>query len=119
VESMAVGTPVVSTDCPHGPGEIITHERDGLLVPPGDPEALGAALVRIARDARLREQLAEAGLRRARDFTADRIAREYGELFLSVLGSEPAGARRAAARGAAALSAERAGPTGSGRTRTG
>jgi glycosyltransferase involved in cell wall biosynthesis len=40
-ESLAAGTPVVSTACPHGPSEILTGELARWLVPVGDPIALG------------------------------------------------------------------------------
>jgi glycosyltransferase involved in cell wall biosynthesis len=104
VEAMAVGTPVVSTDCTHGPREIIADGESGLLVPPGDDAALAAAILRVLRDPALRARLAAGGAERARAFAAPTIAARYGELFLELLaahGARAAGPAHPALAGAA------------------
>jgi glycosyltransferase involved in cell wall biosynthesis len=47
VEAMGCGTPVLSTDCPYGPAEILAHGKFGILVPARDPEALASGLARL------------------------------------------------------------------------
>jgi len=59
VEALSVGVPVVSTAV-GGVPEVVTDGENGLLVPPGDPEALAAALRRILEEPGLRDRLAAA-----------------------------------------------------------
>jgi phosphatidylinositol alpha-mannosyltransferase len=67
VEAMATGAPVVATDIP-GYREVVRDRLDGLLVPPGDPDALAASIVEILGDPALAADLSEAGRARAATF---------------------------------------------------
>jgi glycosyltransferase involved in cell wall biosynthesis len=78
IEAMALGTPVVSTDCPSGPAEILEGGVWGKLVPVGDRDALSAAVVSSLDSPSLPD-----ATRRAQDFSLDRIVGEYLELLLS------------------------------------
>ena len=82
IEAMACGTPVVSTDAPYGPAEILEGGRWGPLVPVGDAEALAAAMVgslegRAVSAAELQQ--------RAGDFSTERLVPIYEELFRKVI----------------------------------
>jgi glycosyltransferase involved in cell wall biosynthesis len=67
IEAMAAAIPVIGTDA-EGVPEIIDHERNGVLVPPGDVEALANAMRNLAEDDGLRERLG----RQARQDTLER-----------------------------------------------
>lgn len=67
LEALTVGTPVVATAVGGNP-EILTDGVNGLLVPPGDPRALAAAIGRLLADPALAERLAAAGRARGADF---------------------------------------------------
>ena len=58
LEAMALGLPVVATDCPcGGPRTVIEHEKNGLLVPIMDEEALAAGMERLIEDRQLAQRL--------------------------------------------------------------
>jgi glycosyltransferase involved in cell wall biosynthesis len=84
VEGMAAGLPVIATDA-GGPAEVITDGVDGLLVPPGDVDALTAALRRLAIDQRLRARLGTAAAVRANDFSPDVIGQQMRALYDGLL----------------------------------
>jgi glycosyltransferase involved in cell wall biosynthesis len=86
LEAMACGTPVVATDCPSGPGEIITDGESGLLVPVGDHVRLAEAVMRLLGDRDLREKLARGGTRRVEDFRVQKVTLEYESLMFEVAG---------------------------------
>jgi phosphatidylinositol alpha-mannosyltransferase len=73
VEAMAAGVPVVASDIP-GYREVVRDGVDGLLVPPGDPGALAAAVRRVLEDPGLASALARAGRDRAREYSWDVVA---------------------------------------------
>lgn len=77
VEALACGVPVVSTDCPAGPREVLEDGRSGLLVPVGDHVAMAEAIGRVMTDRDLRARLVAAGRERARAFTPKAVAEAY------------------------------------------
>lgn len=91
VEAMRVGLPVVSTDCPLGPGEIISDGVDGLLVPPRDVDALAAGILRLINDDELRHRMGEAALEKGARYDPARIA-DACEALLEELIARRAGA---------------------------
>jgi glycosyltransferase involved in cell wall biosynthesis len=66
--------------------DVVTHEETGLLVPPGDPAALGAAIARLCSDRELRSRLGAAGAARVRRFAIERIADATLAVYRRVLG---------------------------------
>lgn len=52
IEALALGTPIVSTDCPSGPAEILENGKWGRLVPPRDPQAMAEAILQTLEEPR-------------------------------------------------------------------
>ena len=87
IEAMASGVPVVSTDI-DGYRNVATHGENALLVDPGNPQVLAAALARVLTDKPMAQQFREKGLVRAREFSMDTLADHYVEMYQRALHME-------------------------------
>ena len=83
IEAMSCGVPVVGSDSGEIP-EVISNA--GVIVPEGDSDALRQALLKLALDSGLRQQLAEAGRRRVLErFTQEQVARETRQVYADAM----------------------------------
>jgi glycosyltransferase involved in cell wall biosynthesis len=81
VEAMSASLPVIASEV-GGIPEVVEHEREALLTPPGDPDALADALRRVMRDESLRIALGGAARRRAlSDFGVRTMGDAYERLY--------------------------------------
>ncbi len=82
IESLACGTPVVSTDAPYGPAEILDNGRWGRLTPVGDADAMARAIIDSLEGDTVSVEMLR---RRAGDFSAERAVAAYEALFERVI----------------------------------
>ena len=86
VEALAVGTPVIATAV-GGVPEVVRDGENGLLVPPGDPDALAAAIRRFFADGDLRRRLAERAAGSVAEYAEETVfSRIEDELELAARG---------------------------------
>lgn len=79
LEAMALGAPVVATDCPAGPAELIRHDDNGLLVPINDAQALANAMHALAEDPQRRQRLGDAARAVRQNYAQDTIMARWNE----------------------------------------
>jgi glycosyltransferase involved in cell wall biosynthesis len=80
-QALACGTPLVTADTP-ATRELLVDEESALLVPPGDPQGLAAAVSRLASDFALAQRLSEGGLEAYRKYASEDV---LGQRWRSVL----------------------------------
>jgi len=96
LEAMSAGAPIICSDI-HGYRGVVRRERDGILVEPGNADALAASIRRLIDDPQLRAQLSRAGEERAQLFTWERVGQAVEEYYgfvirrLAEQGQLPAG----------------------------
>lgn len=84
-EALACGLPVVCTDCPSGPAEMIRQDVDGLLVPNQDVDSLAAGMKSMMSDESQRQQFAARAPEVLERFGLEAIAAEWEALIIQLL----------------------------------
>jgi glycosyltransferase involved in cell wall biosynthesis len=81
VEAMICGVPVISTNCPVGPKEILQDGKNGLLVPVGDSKKMGKAILKVMNDINLKKYYIENARKRVEDFSMEKTIKDVERLF--------------------------------------
>ncbi|MGW6412913.1 glycosyltransferase family 4 protein [Streptomyces vinaceus] len=117
VEAMKAGVPVVSTNAPSGPAEIITDHSDGILTPLNDINAFATALTSLMADDELRRTMGTAALESSARYNPQPISERYEALFEELIQQRPKASgglgrllRRQRTRRARPLTGQRAAP---------
>jgi len=88
LEAMALGKPIVATSI-EGYASVMTHGREGWLVPPRNDRELARALLSLMSDGALRRQMGDRGLATAREYDWEKIARRVLDYYQKVLRGLP------------------------------
>ena len=84
MEAMAMGFPVVTTDCPcGGPSELIEDGENGLLIPVGDAEKMAKAIIRLIEDDYLRSRISNCAKDILLTHNEDAIVEKWANLVFS------------------------------------
>lgn len=88
LEAMAAGKPIVASDI-EGYASVLTHNVDGLLVPPGDKEVLARALISLLTDESLRREMGAKGRVKALEYSWEHVAQSVLNYYIRVLSEPP------------------------------
>ncbi|MGL5273191.1 MAG: glycosyltransferase family 4 protein, partial [Phocaeicola sp.] len=85
VEAMSCGVPCISFDCPHGPGEIIKNNIDGLLIENGNIEKLSDAICYLIENEEMRKELGKAAQESSKRYSEPHIMKQWDNFFKSLI----------------------------------
>lgn len=87
LEAMALGLPVIATDCPPGgPGMVITSEENGILVPVNDDEAMAQAICRLIENPQVAQKMGERAAEIANKASSEKIFEEWETYLQNICG---------------------------------
>lgn len=85
VEAMALGKPVISTNCPYGPKDILENGKYGFLTKIGDHVEIADTTIKLISDKNLYTTYSKQSLKRAKYFDIEKTAKSYEKLLLSLI----------------------------------
>jgi glycosyltransferase involved in cell wall biosynthesis len=84
IEAMACGLPIISTDCKHGPSEIIRNDIEGIIIPVRDYNSMAQKILDTLTETTILVKLRNGSLNRANDFCIEHMVSKYCTTFYSV-----------------------------------
>ncbi|WP_204628602.1 glycosyltransferase family 4 protein [Haemophilus haemolyticus] len=81
IEAQSFGLPIVSFDCPYGPSEVITHDKDGFLIPLGDIDSLASSIQRLISSKDKRISCSDEAKKSAVRYTKENILNQWKSLL--------------------------------------
>ena len=84
IEAMSYGLPIVSTDAPFGPKEILGNGKYGILVPVGDKKAIKNNLNKLLEDRKEYLKYSNLSIQRVKDFSEKKMLDQYVDLLNSI-----------------------------------
>ena len=86
IEAMSCCVPVIATDCPYGPGEIVKDKENGLLVDINDSIGMVRAINSLLLDRKLHKKLSLNGLRTVKKYSIEKMSYAYQKFFYKTIG---------------------------------
>lgn len=83
LEAMVCGLPVISTDTPYGPSEILEKGKYGILIPTGDHKKMAEQAIKLLQIDSLRKRYSKLSFLRANAFSMDKMLSKYENLLLN------------------------------------
>lgn len=84
IEAMALGLPVIASDCLSGPAQILDRGKYGILVPLENPDALAHAMIEVLRDENLRQNMSRLSLERVQFFNMEKSLKQWEDIILRI-----------------------------------
>lgn len=81
IEAMACGVPCVSFDCDYGPGDIISNNEDGYLIPNGDLKTFETQLKELMQNEEKRKEFGKRAKENVKRYSVEEVVKEWAELF--------------------------------------
>jgi glycosyltransferase involved in cell wall biosynthesis len=88
IEAMSHGLPIISTNTPYGPSEILDKGKYGILVPMRDEKKMSEAILELIKNPSLRERYSKLALDRVRYFDLKKTLKQYERVFLKTIRNE-------------------------------